>query len=135
MEEDECVPAPGQLGKKVDCGCLLRTSAPEPPEVPYPATEEKGKVAGIFPEPLQVINVQYMPTPATPSHAQRTSQVSYIGKRSSTGNPCPPSIPVHWRKKVMQEIEKDVALGVLEKLPPNTPSTWCQRLVITRKRN
>ena len=35
----------------------------------------------------------------------------------------------------MEGIEKDVALGVLEKVPPNTPSTWCHRLVITRKRN
>ena len=35
----------------------------------------------------------------------------------------------------MKGIEKDVALGVLEKVPPNTPSTWCHILVIIRKRN
>ena len=35
----------------------------------------------------------------------------------------------------MEGIEKDVVLGVLEKVPPNTPYTWCHRLVITRKRN
>ena len=35
----------------------------------------------------------------------------------------------------MDAIKKDVALGVLEKVPPNTPSTWCHRLVITRKHN
>ena len=46
-----------------------------------------------------------------------------------------PSIPVHWRNRVMKGIEQDVALGVLEKVPPNTPSTWCHRLVIIRKRN
>ena len=35
----------------------------------------------------------------------------------------------------MEGIEKDVALGVLEKVSPNTPSIWCHRLVIIRKRN
>ena len=29
----------------------------------------------------------------------------------------------------------DVALGVLEKVPPNTPVTWCARLVIATKAN
>ena len=43
----------------------------------------------------------------------------------------PPSIPENWRGKVMDAIKKDVALGVLEKVPPNTPSTWCHRMVIT----
>ena len=47
----------------------------------------------------------------------------------------PPSIPLHLSGKVMDAIKRDVALGVLEKVPTNTPSTWCHRMVITRKHN
>ena len=123
------------MGKKADCGCLLRTGEPEPPELPYPATEENT-------ERLQeyllnkyrsstVNTCQHQSLPLMPENLSGSTQDSAVPHAIHV----PPSISVHWKKKVMQEIEKDVALGVLEKVPPNTPYTWCHRLVITRKTN
>ena len=47
----------------------------------------------------------------------------------------PAAVPAHWHDKVRADIACDVALGVLEPVPPNMPLTWCHRMVICRKYN
>ena len=47
----------------------------------------------------------------------------------------PAVVPVHWEKKVKQDLDQDMALGVLEVVQENTPMTWCHRMVICRKHN
>ena len=44
-------------------------------------------------------------------------------------------VPIHWRDKVKADIERDIRLGVLEKVPDNTPVTYLSRMVITAKSN
>ena len=45
----------------------------------------------------------------------------------------PAIVPIHWQEQVYNDLERDVKLGVLEKVPPNTPVTWCSRMVVTSK--
>ena len=45
----------------------------------------------------------------------------------------PASVPIHWSDAVKAQLETDVRLGVIEKLKPNTPITWCHRAIWTRK--
>ena len=45
----------------------------------------------------------------------------------------PSPIPVHFREEVKAQLDRDIALGVLEKVPLNTPVTWCSRLVVATK--
>ena len=47
----------------------------------------------------------------------------------------PATIPIYWKTKVKQSIDRDVEMGVLEWVPPNTPETWCSRMVVTPKQN
>ena len=47
----------------------------------------------------------------------------------------PAQIPLHWQEQVEEDIQRDVALGILEKVPYGEPVTWCHRMVITRKHN
>ena len=35
----------------------------------------------------------------------------------------------------MEGLEKDVCLGVLERVPENTPTTWCSRMCVVPKKN
>ena len=37
-------------------------------------------------------------------------------------------VPVHWVDKVKADLEHDVALGVIERVPVNTPVSWCSRM-------
>ena len=45
----------------------------------------------------------------------------------------PIPVPLHWEKRVKQDLDRDVALGVIEPVPLNTPVTWCARMVVVPK--
>ena len=45
----------------------------------------------------------------------------------------PATVPVHWQQKVHQDLLRDEAPGVIERVPYGEPVTWCHRMVITRK--
>lgn len=45
----------------------------------------------------------------------------------------PANIPIHWQGKVYDDLLRDEALGVVERVPYGEPVTWCHRMVVTRK--
>ena len=45
----------------------------------------------------------------------------------------PIPIPIHWRAQVKADLDRDVALGVLEKVEVNTPVTWVSHMVLAAK--
>ena len=45
----------------------------------------------------------------------------------------PAPVPLHWQEKVKQDLDRDVDLGVLERIPYGEPTDWCFRMVIGRK--
>ena len=45
----------------------------------------------------------------------------------------PAQIPIHWEKKVYDDLLHNEAIGVIERVPFGEPVTWCHRMVITRK--
>ena len=47
----------------------------------------------------------------------------------------PSPIPIHWQKQVEDDIRRDKALGILERVPYDVPVTWCHRMVGTRKQD
>ena len=47
----------------------------------------------------------------------------------------PATIPIHWQKKVYEDLLCDEALGVVECIPYGEPVTWCHRVVVNRKHN
>ena len=47
----------------------------------------------------------------------------------------PAPVPLHWQKQVLEELNRDIALGVLERVPYGQPTEWCFRMVVTRKKD
>ena len=45
----------------------------------------------------------------------------------------PAQVPLAWHNSVRDGLDRDVRLGVLERVPLNTPDTWCSRMHITPK--
>ena len=45
----------------------------------------------------------------------------------------PAPVPLHWQQRVYDDLLRDEALGVIERVPYGEPTTWCHRMVITRK--
>ena len=44
-------------------------------------------------------------------------------------------VPVHWMAKVKADLDRDVALGVLERVPENTPVKWQSRMHVVPKKD
>ena len=42
-------------------------------------------------------------------------------------------VPIHWMEQVLSELERDVRIGVLERVPIGEPTTWCSPMVICPK--
>ena len=108
--------------------------------------------------PLRPSSLPFTPVPAN-IHLMKEWLLKYF--KSSTFNTCPhqplqqmagppieihlsdtatprvchtPSpIPLHWLQQVEEDIMRDVALGILERVPYGVPVEWCHRLVVTRK--
>ena len=47
----------------------------------------------------------------------------------------PSTIPVHWIDKIRDDLEQDIQLGVIERVPSNTPTTWCSRMHVVGKKD
>ena len=45
----------------------------------------------------------------------------------------PIPVALHWEKKVKEDLDRDVALGVIEPVPINTPVTWCLKMIVVPK--
>ena len=45
----------------------------------------------------------------------------------------PAPVPLHWQDKVKEDLDRDVNLGVLERVPYGEASDWCHRMVVVRK--
>ena len=44
-------------------------------------------------------------------------------------------VPIHWVDKVRADLERDIALGVIEQVPVNTPVKWCSRMHVVGKKD
>ena len=45
----------------------------------------------------------------------------------------PSVVPLHWKNAVKDGLDRDERLGVIEKVPVNSPVGWCSRMVVTSK--
>ena len=45
----------------------------------------------------------------------------------------PALIPVYWQESVHQDLMRDDALGVIERVPHGEAVTWCHQMIVIRK--
>ena len=118
------------------CGCLLRTKTPDPPRL------DKDIETYSVDELKQILIDHYRSStfntcPHQPLPLMHGPPLEFHVDPEAKPFVChtPASVPAHWEKKVKEDLERDVAMGVLEKVEPNTPVTWCHRMVLQRKHN
>merc|ERR1712218_654201 len=47
----------------------------------------------------------------------------------------PIPIPLHWHKEVKAGLDRDEAIGVIERVPSGSPTTWCHKMVCVPKKD
>ena len=129
--EGECDP-----DSPLKCSCPTREQVQPPQKIPFQATvKNRLRLENYIKEHFKssafnVCRRQKMPETQGPPMKIHTKPdaVPHLVHR-------PAAVPLHWREKVAKDIDADVRRGILERVPPGVPDTWCTRMVITRKKN
>ena len=126
------VSSPGEL----TCNCPRRSLPPEDaPSLPCEATEEN------LPKLREYILNRFSASAFNMCEKQKLPLVQgseplklYV---DPTAKPIairtPAQVPLAWHASVREGLERDVRLGVLERVPLNTPDKWCSRMHIVPK--
>ena len=108
---------------------------PEPPQkIPYPPTEKnKGKLKSWLINEFE--SSAFNTCTHQPLQEMTGGPMKFHFKENyqphAVHTPLP--IPHHWEDTVKDDIDRDVRLGILEKVPEGTPVEWCARMVVQPK--
>ena len=117
------------------CGCLRRRLPPgKPIELPFEPTTENVEqmkkwildkyISSVFNQcPHQLL--PNMDGPPISFH------VADNARPVKLNTPAP--VPLHWQDKVKEDLDRDVSLGVLERVPYGEATDWCHQMVVVRK--
>ena len=118
------------------CSCPTRTAPPsDPPVLPCSPTKENLSILRAYvldryaSSAFNCCERQALPLMQDSSPLRLFVDDQAKPKAITT----PSQIPAHWVHDVKAGIDRDVALGVIEPVPVNTPDTWTSRMVITAK--
>lgn len=117
------------------CGCPPRQRPPlKPTHLPYPATPENRELFETW------IKDRYKSSAfntcdhqSLPMMSGRPLDLHFIDSIEPTAYHTPIPIPHHWKKRVKEELDRDVRIGTLELVPQGTPVNWCSRMVVVPK--
>ena len=120
------------------CSCPVRAATPDPPkELPFPATKEN------IPKLKEYIINHYkdsafntceqQPIPLMKGSPPMRLFVDKDAKPVAFHKPYP--VPLHWQEAVKKQLDNDVKMGVLGKVPPGVEAEWVSRMVVMGKKD
>ena len=122
---------------ETSCPCIPRTTAPPPPPAPPVPLQENNreqieKYLLEYYASSTFNNCTHQPLPGMDGEPLRV----HINKdMPPTAVNRPSTVSVHWEKQVKAALEADVRLGVIERVPCNTPQLWCAPMHVVAKHN
>ena len=120
----------------IACNCPKRSSVPQRPKsLPFPPVPENiGKMREWLLK--RFANSTFNTCPHQPLQEMKGPPMEiHVDQSAKKPPPCdkPALVPLHWQHQVHEDLLRDEALGVIERVPYGVPVTWCHRMVITRK--
>ena len=119
------------------CGCPVHSLPPPGPiPLPIPATaENRGILKQHLRETFKASTFNTCTHPPLPMMSGPPLRLNIDPTAKPVTAHKAAAVPVHWEEKVKAHLDRDVRLGVLDKVPIGTPDTWCHRMVIVGKAN
>ena len=121
--------------KRAKCGCPLRTLPPKMPEqLPFTCCPENNeKMKQFLGEYYASSTFNTCPHQVLDGITGPDLQFHVSPSASFNIAHTPAMVPLHDMEEVKRQLDADVALGVLERVPYGEPSVCCHRMVIVRK--
>ena len=118
-----------------ECGCPLRAPTPGLPQrLPFlPSLANADRMKTWLLERYAASTFNTCPQQPLPVMTGTTMSIRVDPDVPPVVTRRPPNVPVHWQEEVSQQLERGVALGVIERVPPNTPVTRLHNMVLTPK--
>ncbi|KAK3710029.1 hypothetical protein QZH41_012419, partial [Actinostola sp. cb2023] len=119
----------------VPCPCLLRQVAPQrPTKLPFPCIPENNvRMKAWLLEHYAASTFNTCPHRALPCMEGPAVEIHLDPTATPKASHTPANVPIHWQQRVYDDLFRDEALGVIERVPYGEPVTWCHRMIITRK--
>ena len=119
------------------CKCLPRVDAPErPSEIPFPPNDEN--IENLQDWLLEKFSASAFNTCTHQTLKEMTGEpLKIVFKRDHQEHRVhtPIEVPHHFKHKVKEDLDRDERLGIIEKVPQGTPTTWCTRMVVSVKKS
>ena len=126
---------PPNESTNAECGCLCRSLPPgQPEQLPFDCTLANAeKMKQWLLDRYASSTFNQCPHQILPSMDGPPIKLD-IGENAKPVNlRTPAPVPLHWLDKLEKDLNRDVDLGVLERVPYGEPTKWCFRMVISRK--
>ncbi len=117
------------------CGCLKRTSPPpRPDKCPILLSiENREKIEKWLLDYYGSSTFNVCEHQPLPMMSGKPMNIHFRNDAKAKAFHSPIPVPHHWKKQVKADIDRDVRLGIIEPVPPGTPTVWCSRMVIAAK--
>ena len=119
------------------CECPVREVAPDPPtELPMEATPENvDKLEQWICDHYASSAFCCCECQPLPSMHGPPIKIHLQEGAVPVASHSPIPIPLHWHKEVKKGLDRDEAIGVIERVPSNTPTTWLSKMVCVPKKD
>ena len=117
------------------CACPIRVAPPpRPSTLPFPCTPENNERMKKW-LLLRYASSTFNTCPHRALPCMEGPPIEIHVDPNATPKAChtPANVPLHWQQQVYEDLIRDEALGVIERVPYGAPVTWCHRMVVTRK--
>jgi hypothetical protein len=117
------------------CDCPQRSATPDRPKsLPFPPTPENNdKMREWLLDHYASSTFNTCPHRPLPCMSGPPIEIHMVEPAIPRACSTPAPVPLHWQKRVYEDLLRDEALGVIEKVPYGVPVSWCHRMVVTRK--
>ena len=112
------------------CGCLKRTVPPPAPDkLPFPPTEENRiKIKEWLLDYYGSSTFNTCPHQSLPVMSGPPMEIMVDPDAKPVVHHKPIPVPMHWQEQVKADLDRDVALDIIEPVPVGEPVIWCHQM-------
>ena len=125
----------GTVHEMEPCGCPTRTLPPTRPQsLSFECTTENNpKMRDWLVNRYATSTFNKCPHQQLPGMTGPAIRFHVDPKAEPVAVHTPSTVPLHWQEVVEKQINDDIALGVLERVPIGELSLWCHQMVLVKK--